>query len=180
MSEDKVKVATGCLGGCSGCHMSFLDNDEFIVDLLDQVDIVASHMIVDTKEIPEADVGIVEGTMTNEDNVELIHEMRENCDILVTWGDCACLGGIMTMRNFQDIDCILEETYAERGDEESVVPSSEEVPELLDKARPVNHFVDVDVYIPGCPPSADIIRYGLEELLEGRIPKLSGDKLQLS
>ena len=180
MSENKVRVATGCLGGCSGCHMSFLDNDEYIVDLLDQVEIVASHMIVDIKEIPPADVGILEGTVTNEDNLELIHAMRENCDILVAWGDCACLGGITTMRNFQDIDEVLEETYAERGDDKSVVPSPDEVPKLLKKAEPVDNFVDVDVFLPGCPPSEEIIRYGLEELLEGRIPKVSGDKLELN
>jgi len=178
MAADKVKVATGCLGGCSGCHMSFLDVDEFIVDLLDQVELVASHMVVDTKEIPEVKVGILEGSMTNEENLKLAQEMREKSDILVAWGDCACLGGIMTMRNFQDIDEILEETYVGKSDEESVVPSPENVPELMDKVGPVDQYVDVDVYLPGCPPSADLIRFGLEELLAGRIPQLDPEELQ--
>ncbi|MFP4588494.1 MAG: NADH:ubiquinone oxidoreductase [Candidatus Bipolaricaulota bacterium] len=178
MAKDKVQVATGCLAGCSGCHMSFLDNDEFIIDLLDDVDILASHMIVDTKEIPEVDVGIVEGSIANEENVRLVREIRERSDIMVAWGDCACLGGIMTMRNFLEIDDVLEEVYRERGDRESEVPSPDQVPRMLDKVGPVDEYVDVDVFLPGCPPSADLIRYGLEELLAGRIPKLHGEQLQ--
>ena len=178
MANDKIKVATGCLGGCSGCHMSFLDMDEFIVDLLDKVDIVASHMIVDGKEIPEnVDVGIVEGSVTNEENLELLRTIRENSDILVAWGDCACLGGIMTMRNFMDIDEVLEETYRDRGDDQSQVPSPKNVPGMLDQVTGIDAYVDADVYLPGCPPSAENIRYALEELLEGRIPKLSSEQL---
>lgn len=177
MPENKVKIATGCLGGCSGCHMSFLDIDEYVVDLIEEVDILASHMIVDTKEIPEVDVGIVEGAITNEENIELVREIREKSDIFVAWGDCSCLGGIMTMRNFLDIDEVLEETYKGKADSESEVPSPENLPRLCDKVGPVDQYVDVDVYLPGCPPSADLIKYGLEELLAGRIPKLTKDQL---
>lgn len=176
---EKVKVATGCLGGCAGCHMSFLDVDDYLIELLESVEIVASHMVVDTKEIPKVDVGIVEGAITNDDNLDLAYKIREQSDIMVVWGDCACLGGIMTMRNFQNIDEVLKETYKTRGDSKSSVPSpARGVPEPTEKVRPVDHYVDVDVFIPGCPPSAEVIKFGLEELLAGRLPKLSGEKLQ--
>ncbi len=178
MAENKPKVATACMCGCSGCHMSFLDVDEFVKDLAELVEFQSSHVIMDVKEIEKVDIGIMEGTITNDENVEVAKKMRENCDILVAWGDCACFGGIMTMRNFEKVDKILEECYLEKSDEESVVPDDELIPTLTDKAKGLDEIIDVDVYIPGCPPSADVIRYGLEKLLEGEIPKLDKDKLR--
>ena len=147
MSEDKVKVGTVCMCGCSGCHMSFLDIDEYIIDLVDKVDIEASHMIVDTKyeDFPEVDVGIVEGTMTNEENVEVVEMLREKSDIVIAWGDCACLGGIHTMRNFHDMEDVLENSYVEKADSESVVPESSVVPELIDDASAADQYIDVDL-----------------------------------
>ncbi len=177
MADDKTRVATACMCGCSGCHMSFLDVDEYIKDLADEVEFQSSHVIMDIKEFEKVDVGILEGTITNDENVEVAEDLRENCDILVAWGDCACFGGIMTMRNFEDVEDILEECYKEKGDDKSVVPDDESIPTLTDKAKGVDEVVEVDAYIPGCPPSADLIKYGLEELLEGRIPKLDKDKL---
>lgn len=178
MTEEKPKVATVCLGGCSGCHMSFLNVDEYLVDLLDMISLEASHMIIDEKEIPEVDIGIVEGTVTNEADVENAKKIREKADILVAWGDCACLGGIMTMRNFFDLEGLLEECFQDKADSDSKVPSADSIPELLDEAQPVNQVVDVDAYIPGCPPSEDVIKDGFEELLKGNLPKPEGEKLQ--
>lgn len=177
MGKEKTKVATACMCGCSGCHMSFLDVDEYIKDLAEEVEFQASHVIMDAKEFEKVDIGILEGTMTNDENIEVAKELRENCDILVAWGDCACFGGIMTMRNFEDIDTILEECYKDKSDEDSVVPDSELIPTLIDKAGPVDEYVKVDAYIPGCPPPAELIKYGFEELLEGRIPKLDKERL---
>ncbi len=178
MTEEKKKVATICLGGCSGCHMSFLNLDEYVAELLKEVDLEASHMIVDKKEIPEGDIGIVEGTVANEDDVEKAKELREKCDILVAWGDCACMGGITTMRNFSDLDEILEECFKDKADSESEIPSSDSIPSLLEEAQPLNQIVEVDAYLPGCPPSEDVIEYGFEELLKGNIPHPEGERLQ--
>ncbi len=177
MAEDKTRVATACMCGCSGCHMSFLDVDEYIKDLAEEVEFVASHVIMDAKGFEEVDIGILEGTITNEENVEVAEELRENCDILVAWGDCACFGGIMTMRNFEDVDEILEECYKEKGDEKSEMPTDDSIPTLTEKAKGIDEIVEVDAYIPGCPPSAELIKYGFEELLEGRTPKLDKDRL---
>ena len=178
MTDEKTKVATVCLGGCSGCHMSFLNVDGYLVDLLEEVSLEASHMIVDEKEIPEVDVGIVKGTVTNETDVENAKEIRDKADILVAWGDCACLGGIMTMRNFYDLDGLLEECFKEKADSESKVPTSDSVPDLLEEAQPLNQVVEVDAYIPGCPPSEDVIKDGFQDLLNGELPSPKGEKLQ--
>ncbi len=178
MAEDKPTVATACMCGCSGCHMSFLDVDEFVKELAELLEFQSSHVIMDIKDIEEVDIGILEGTITNEENVEVAKEMRDNCEILVAWGDCACFGGIMTMRNFEPVEDILEECYIGKSDDESEIPDPEHVPALTEKARGLDEVIEVDAYIPGCPPSADIIRYGLEKLLEGEIPKLDKDKLR--
>ncbi|MEA3508759.1 MAG: NADP oxidoreductase, partial [Synergistota bacterium] len=71
----KVKVATVWLEACAGCHMSFLDIDERILELLEKVEIVYSP-VVDAKEIPKVDVGVISGGLGNEEEVHLAKEMR--------------------------------------------------------------------------------------------------------
>jgi NAD-reducing hydrogenase small subunit len=178
MSAEKTRVATVCLGGCSGCHMEFLNVDHGLVDLLDDVEFEASHMLVDEKGVPEADVGIAEGVVTNEENVEVAEQLREACDTVVAWGDCAALRGIMSLRNEQDRDEILDDTYLDAADGDSEVPSGEFVPPLLESSRPLDDVIDVDVYIPGCPPDAEVLEYGLEALIEGEAPEIVGERLQ--
>jgi NAD-reducing hydrogenase small subunit len=78
----KVKVATVWLEACAGCHMSFLDIDERIVELLEKVEIVYSP-IVDSKEIPKATVGVIDGALGNDEELHLARKMRKQCDI--TW-----------------------------------------------------------------------------------------------
>ena len=173
----KVKIATVWLGGCSGCHMSFLDLDERLIELSKLVEITSSP-ITDIKECPQVDVGIVEGSVTNNENVEVLKKMRANCKILVAIGDCSCYGGITALRNLFKKENILERAYV---DTESTligeIPHSAEVPELEDRVKPIQEIVKVDAYIPGCPPSADEIYYALTELLAGRIPVWSNGRL---
>ncbi|QSG10315.1 NADH-quinone oxidoreductase subunit B family protein [Halapricum desulfuricans] len=177
--DDRATVATVCLGGCSGCHMEFLNIDHDLVDLLEDVKIEASHMIVDEKGVPEADIGIAEGVVTNEENVEVAEELRENCDTVVAWGDCAALRGIMSLRNDDDPDEMIDEVYLDKADEHSESPRDDvPVPALLEDARPLDEYIDVDVYIPGCPPDAEVMAHGIEALLEGERPEIVDEKLQ--
>jgi NAD-reducing hydrogenase small subunit len=168
--KPKIKVATAWLGGCSGCHMSFLDLDERLIELSKLVEFTASP-ITDVKEIPEVDVGIIEGAVCNEENEHVLRTMRSRCKVLVALGDCAITGNVPALRN----PFILEEVMA-RGFVETestqvgVVPDPTIVPRLLKRVRPIQEFVQVDVHIPGCPPNADTIWYALTELLAGRAP----------
>ena len=97
----KPKVATVWLEGCSGCHMSFLDLDEKLVDILNKIDLTVTP-ITDFKdyEFPEVDVGIIEGGIGNQEALEIARHLRERSRILVAWGDCAVFGGINTLRNW--------------------------------------------------------------------------------
>jgi len=176
----KVRIATDWLDVCSGCHMSLLDIDERLVELLESVEITSSP-ITDLKHPPEegVDVGILTGAISNTHQEETAKEMRERCKILIAIGDCAVFGGICAMRNFFDAEEVLRRGYVETEstDEEGAIPRSPELGKLFDRVKAVNEVVKVDVHVPGCPPPADSIWFVLTELLAGRIPVLVGDNL---
>ncbi|MES9869894.1 MAG: NADP oxidoreductase [Sedimenticola sp.] len=164
---EKVKVATASLAGCFGCHMSFLDIDERIIDLVELVEFDRTPL-TDIKEIGDCDVGIIEGGVCNAENVEVLREFRRHCRILVSMGACSINGGIPAMRNQHPLKECLEEAYLEgMGVEDAQIPNDPEVPLLLNKVHPIHEVVKVDYFLPGCPPPADTIWTFLEELLSG-------------
>jgi NAD-reducing hydrogenase small subunit len=169
MSEQKITVATAWLDGCSGCHMSFLDLDQRLVDLMQRVDIVYSPL-VDTKTLPEqVDVGILEGSISSDEDLHKAQDFRKHCKLLISLGDCAVNGNVPAMRNQFKLEEVMDRAYLENVTEHPVIPTIN-VPALFPQVRPVHGCVDVDVYVPGCPPSADAIWYVLNELIDGRIP----------
>lgn len=174
----KPRIATAWLAGCAGCHMSFLDIDEAILDVVKLVAMTTSP-ITDFKEFTDVDVGIVEGAVNTTDNVEVLKQLRNHCKILMAWGDCACFGGIVAMRNFFDPQELLRRGFVEtESTARGKIPSSSEIPRLLDRARPVSEVVKVECFVPGCPPSAKAIHYALVELLNGRIPVLPAEMMR--
>lgn len=171
---EKTKLATIWLSGCSGCHMSFLDQDELLIDLAKKVQLVYSP-IVDVKTFPEnVDVTLVEGAVANEEQLSLLKQARAQTKILVSLGDCAVTGNITALRNaWSDSDqAVLERAYIENANVNQQIPT--DVPKLLKKVHPLHEIVKVDYFIPGCPPAADIINYVLTELLAGRKPNMEG------
>jgi NAD-reducing hydrogenase small subunit len=170
-SINKVKAATIWLDGCSGCHMSFLDMDERIVELLQKVDLVYSPL-VDHKNFPDmVDVTLVEGAVSSREDLDKILKVRKHTKILVSLGDCAVTANVPSMRNPFGIDAILKHAYIDTAVTKVIIPN-EVVPELFEYSRPVHNFVKVDLFLQGCPPPADAIYYLLTELLEGRTPDL--------
>ena len=176
----RLRLATAWLGGCSGCHMSFLDMDEFLIDLADKVDIVFSPF-VDCKEYPEnVDVALVEGAVCNEDHLILLPLLRARTKTVVSFGDCAVTGNVTALRNpLGDPENILDRVYLRNGDLNAVIPREPGiVPMLLEKVVPLHSFIHVDVYLPGCPPPASRIRAVLEALIEGKMPRLEGEDIR--
>ena len=167
MSERK-KLATVWLDGCSGCHMSFLDMDERLLELLQLADLVYSPL-VDYKHFPEdVDITLVEGAVSNEDDLAKIKKVRERTKILVSLGDCAVTANVPSLRNPIGVRAILDRVSAG-----GLPRQPADVPLLCAQALPVHNLVAVDVFVPGCPPSADTIHFVLTELLAGRQPDVS-------
>ena len=177
----KVRLATVWLGGCAGCHMSFLDLDEFLVDLVGIVDIVYSP-VMDVKEYPEnVDVCLIEGAVCNEDNLELLHKIRARTKVLVSFGDCAVTANVPAMRNqfgLGNEENVLQRAYIENAQHNPVLPKQDGiVPLLLKRVLPLHEVVHVEYFLPGCPPPADRIKALVAELLSGG-PKLEGAQLK--
>lgn len=171
----KVRLATVWLDGCSGCHMSFLDMDERILDIADRVEVVYSPL-VDPKEFPaDVDVTIVEGGVSSEEDLHKIRMVRGRTKVLVALGDCAVTSNVPGMRNTFKVDEVTKRAYFENADLRQQVPS-EVIPRLLPRATPVHEVVPVDVFLPGCPPPADVIFGALVSLLDGTTPDLSATR----
>jgi NAD-reducing hydrogenase small subunit len=171
---EKINVATVWLSGCSGCHMSFLDQDEALVELAKKIKLVYSPL-VDTKVFPEnVHVTLVEGAVANEEQLEMLKEVRGKTQVLISFGDCAVTGNVTALRNvFKDSDdAVLQMAFMDTSEVNPQVPTG--VPKLLKKVLPLHEVVKIDYFIPGCPPSADLINYVLTELLSGRVPNLEG------
>jgi NAD-reducing hydrogenase small subunit len=168
----KIKLATVWMDGCSGCHMSFLDIDERLLELAPHIDLVYSPL-VDYKEFPHGvDVTLVEGAVSNEEDLEKIKRVRQRTKILVSLGDCAVTGNVPSMRNSFGTKAVLERAYLDPSLTNPQIPNVV-IPPLLPFARPLHTAVKIDVFVPGCPPSADTIYYLLSELLAGRKPDLN-------
>jgi NAD-reducing hydrogenase small subunit len=165
----KLRVATASLAGCFGCHMSFLDIDERLLDLIDLIEFDRSP-ITDIKHCGPCDIGIIEGGVCNAENVHVLWELRANCKVLVALGACAVNGGLPAQRNHLDVGRCLTRVYRDRAGGD--VPDDPELPLLLDKVRPLNEVVRIDFFIPGCPPSGDAIWKYLTDLISGRMPRL--------
>lgn len=168
--SDKKRLATIWLDGCSGCHMSFLDMDERILAVAELADVVYSPL-VDAKIFPEGvDVTLVEGAVATDEDLERIRRVRSRTEHLVVMGDCAITTNVAGMRNPFSVPEIFQRAYVDNA----VAPGHPDVnlPKLLDVVLPVHEVVKVDLTIPGCPPSADVIHWAVSELLQGRRPEV--------
>lgn len=174
--KKKIRLATAWLGGCSGCHMSFLDLDELLIDLADRVELVYGPL-VDAKQFPaEVDLCLVEGAITNVENLELAREIRNNSNLVISFGDCAVTGNVTSMRNRIPVKDLLTAVYHE-AQAPIGAESLKDLPALLKKALPLHQAIAVDIFLPGCPPAPERIAATVTALLEGREVEL-GPKMR--
>lgn len=173
---NKPVVATTSLAGCFGCHMSILDIDERILQLIELVEFNKSPIDDIKKFTKKCDIGIIEGGCCNSENVHVLKDFRENCKILVSLGECAIMGGLPALRNGIPIKECLAEAYLDgptvQGNIRKVLPNDDELPILLDKVYPCHEIVKIDYFLPGCPPTADLIWDTLVALVTGDELKL--------
>ena len=169
----KLRIATCSLAGCFGCHMSVLDMDEALADLIEHIEFDRSPF-TDVKHVDEegVDIGLIEGGLCNRENVEVLREFRERCKVLVAVGACAMYGGVPALRNGIPVSELIQEAYLGADLLNPQVPQDPELPRLLNKVLPVHEVVDVDYTLAGCPPPAAAFRELIEATLAQRTPHL--------
>jgi coenzyme F420-reducing hydrogenase gamma subunit len=158
----KPKVAFFSLTSCEGCQFALLDLGERFFNFLREVELVDFSLI---EEIPfpkgkvEIDVSFVEGLPIKNEEIELLKKIREESEILVAMGNCASLGGIPEMKNYQGKERTIRYVYKKLNVEN---------PEI----KEIDNFVKVDFYIPGCPIHGEEFLKYAKELTEGKIPEI--------
>jgi NAD-reducing hydrogenase small subunit len=156
--------------------MSFLDLDERLIDLAGLVDVCYTP-IADVKEFPEGvDIALIEGAVANEDHLRDLRLIRARTKTLIAFGDCAVTGNVTALRNLFSVEDILQRAYCETSIVVGVPFGNDIVPKLLKRVLRLQDVVEVDHFLPGCPPSADTIYKFVVDLLGGRTPAPEGRK----
>ena len=179
---DRPRIATVWLGGCSGCHMSLLDLDEFLLDLARQAQLVFSPLM-DIKQYPDqVDICLVEGAVCNEDHLEMAHTLRRRTRTVIAFGDCAVTGNVTAIRNqlgSANREEVLQCAYHDAAETNPKTPAEPGiVPKLLERVVPLQEVIYVDHYLTGCPPPAARIKNLITSLLAGQPPQLSGPDIK--
>lgn len=165
----KPVIATASLAGCFGCHMSILDIDDRILQLIELVEFNKSPVDDIKTFTKQCDIGIIEGGCCNSENVENLKDFRKNCNILIALGECAIMGGLPAMRNGIPVKECLEEAYLQSPTvDDNIMPNDDELPMILDRVYPLHEIVKIDYYLPGCPPRADLIWEAVVALVSGK------------
>jgi len=167
---NKKIIATVSLAGCFGCHMSMLDIDEELLDIIELVSFDKSPLTDIKNFTSRCHLGIIEGGCCNSENIETLRKFREHCDILVAIGECSTWGGLPTMRNSIPLSECLEEAYLNSVTNEpgnTIIPYHEDLPKILDRVYACNEIVKIDYYIPGCPPDPNHIWKVVKNILFG-------------
>lgn len=167
----KARLSIEWLSGCSGCEIAFADLHEKLLKVLQEIELVRIPILMDTKDYVEADIGMITGSIRTDHDIEAAHRMRESCTTIVALGTCPVYGGPHGSSYAHTTDELLQGAYtANPTTRTHEVP--DDVPELLHEARTLDSEIDVDVYIPGCPPHPAFILESLQALLLGREPKI--------
>jgi F420-non-reducing hydrogenase small subunit len=164
---------------CGGCEVSILDIGEPLLEVLKQVQIVHMPVLMDHKlfgqtgernemDIPEAEIGMIAGSVRSEEHKKLALEMRKKCKILIALGSCACFGGIPALANQYGTEDLLEKVYHGSITTETDGIPSQQIPAMTDRVYAVHEIVPVDLALPGCPTTPEMVAGALQALLEGK------------
>ena len=158
---NKLSLATAWLSGCSGCHMSLLNLHAGLLELFEKFELIFSPL-ADTKQYPaQVDIALVEGAVSNEDNLIMARLIRKNTKIVVSLGDCAVNGNVTALRNPEGKNAAFAAAYPGCNEGSCFGP---DVPKLFDVVLPLHQVIRVDAFIPGCPPGPEAIAQVLDQL----------------
>lgn len=160
-SEAKPKIAIVALTCCEGCEFALLDLGERFLDFANTVEMVDFRMIEDESDPGGMlDIGIVEGSPITKENQETLKKLRERSKLLVVLGNCAAMGGVHEIKNYQEGSGTIKHVYKYLQGIDN--------PEI----KEVDNFVKIDFVFPGCPINAEEFLKYMPELLSGKIPTI--------
>jgi len=184
----KLKIGFYWAASCGGCEIAVLDLNEKILGVLDVADIIFWPVAMDIKykdveAMPDGfmDVCFFNGAVRTEEQEALAKLLRQKAKTLVAFGACACMGGIPGLANLASCKEILERIYLQSPStvnpdmlvpevEVSINESSLTLPKFYDSVMTLDHVVDVDYYLPGCPPTANLIEDAVRAIVECNLP----------
>lgn len=194
----KPKVAFYWCASCGGCEEAIVDLAKGVLKVVEAVDIVFWPVALDFKRsdveaMPDAsiDVSFVNGAIRLDEQETMAKLVRRKSKMVIAYGACAYQGGIPGLANLTDKEAILDYVYrqapsnsegtATRPQQHTRVPEGElELPEFYDMVKALDNVIDVDYYIPGCPPTPKITLRAIEAILQGQLPEkgavLAGDR----
>ncbi len=176
----KPKIAFYWCASCGGCEEAVVDLAEKVLDVVAAVDIVFWPVALDFKkhDVEAMEDGSIaatflNGAIRNSEQEEMAHLLRRKSQALIAFGACAQLGGIPALANLADRDKIFAEVYPEGArpvEEYRDNGHSLTLPAFFDTVNTLDQVVDVDYYLPGCPPTPNLIEQAVGALLKGELP----------
>lgn len=158
--KNKPRIAIVGLTSCEGCQFVILDQGKRFLDLLKEVQVDEFRLIEDDPEPASGyDICFIEGNPITKANIKLLQEMRKRSKFLIALGNCAALGGVWELKNYQDKNKTIRQVYKK---------TKVENPDI----KEVDNFVKVDLTIPGCPINGDEFMELVWQLLKGRLPQI--------
>jgi NAD-reducing hydrogenase small subunit len=160
--------------------MSFLDLDEFLIDIAGKIELVYGPLM-DSKEYPKnVDIVLVEGAVGYDEQIHFIEKIRKNSKIVISFGDCAMTGNLSAMRNpIGSAELVMKTAYINNANENQQLPKCDDIlPVLLERVTPLHELIKIDYFLPGCPPPASRIKTVMSKLLAGEVPTLEGNDLK--
>jgi F420-non-reducing hydrogenase small subunit len=144
------------LSGCSGCEVALLNAEEWI----DQFDLEYMTLVMSAYDVPEVEVLLVTGGVRTEEDLYKLRRSVQRADEVIAVGTCAISGGVANLGHRSEVREVFL-AYAERI----------HLPDLLPKCRPVDTVVEVDRYLPGCPPTPELFMAVLRKSIDIKIAK---------
>jgi len=184
----KLKLAFYWAASCGGCEIAVLDIDEKILDVVEIADIVfwpvaMDIKYVDVENMPDkyVDVCFFNGAIRTEEQEYIAKLLRQKSKLLIAYGTCSYIGGIPGLANLADKGEVFKKAYLQTfstKNPKGVLPRTRlkvsegelELPGFYDTVKTLDQTVDVDYYVPGCPPAVERTLYALEVISKGELP----------
>lgn len=170
MTETKIRLNTEWLCDCGGCHVALVDLHEKILTVLDSVQILKCPVLTDEKDYPDAEVGILTGSIRTEHDRHAALKMREKCKTIIAFGTCAVFGGLHGAGLAHSREEIMDQVYRKSPTTKTDFLPDNSITGLEKMVIPVDEVIDVDLYLPGCPPHAHFIFEALAAISRGEKP----------